>query len=290
MFHISYTYCAGLISLYHLSAMTWEATTTTEELATHTAIHHRYPQGLTLTENLLSPEDYDGVLRSILSAFQAIECDTSEVVTPRGAKKPKRKRTAIHYGPQFDYLTNHVVENPTPIPDWMAPIITKLPVEINQATLQYYPPGAGIPPHIDTHSCFGSHIILYSAGLAVSFEFKPATSHTAEKMFAPRRIKGGPSMTPKSPSPDLNDLPEAVSQAVEVLLPGNSLCVMENEVRYAWTHGIRSRATDTINGQTVPRGNRFSITFRYVSFDGVCKCQFPKWCDTRHQAENTPNT
>lgn len=271
-------------SLVWLIAMGWTATVTSEQLPTHTVTHHRYANGLTLTENLLSPEDYQCLLQHIEKAFAEINCDTSTVITPRGEKKPKRKRTAIHYGPQFDYSTNHVVENPTPIPSWMLPVIDRLPVTINQATLQYYPPGAGIPPHVDTHSCFNTHIISYLAGLPVAFEFRAATSHTAEKMFAPRRVKGGPLATPKSPSPDSNELQ---SPPVEVILPGNSLCVMEDEVRYAWTHGIRSRATDIIDGEVVPRGNRFSITFRQVSFDGVCHCQFPTWCDSRHGAEKT---
>lgn len=233
------------------------------------------PPGLTINSQVLDQHSYLLVVQHIRDEFEAIDCDMLVVEVARGTKKPKRRRTAIHYGPQFDYTTNHVKDNPVPIPKWMQPVVDALPVAINQATLQYYPPGAGIPPHVDTHSCFNTHIISYLVGQPVAMEFKRATDATAAKMFAPRRVVGGPTKEETPPPVDMG------GETIEIMLEDNSLCVMEGEVRYAWTHAIRSRATDIIDGVVVGRGNRFSITFRMVDFSGVCQCSFPKWCDSQ---------
>lgn len=48
----------------------------------------------------------------------------------------------------------------------------------------------------------------------------------------------------------------------EVLLPRKSLLVLEDNSRYNWNHEIKPRKSDKINGKTVKRNTRISITFR----------------------------
>ena len=51
-----------------------------------------------------------------------------------------------------------------------------------------------------------------------------------------------------------------------LLLPARSLLIMAGESRLAWAHYIPSHKADAIQGETVPRGRRLSLTFRQVRF------------------------
>ena len=46
------------------------------------------------------------------------------------------------------------------------------------------------------------------------------------------------------------------------LLEKNSILIIKDESRYKWSHGIRKNKTDIINGKSVNRTRRVSITFR----------------------------
>lgn len=48
----------------------------------------------------------------------------------------------------------------------------------------------------------------------------------------------------------------------EVILPRKSLLVLDDNSRYNWNHEIKSRKSDKINGKTIKRNTRISITFR----------------------------
>ena len=299
----------------------WSPSTRSHNLANgHIQIIKQYPVGLDLINDLLPLEEYQKLLQIIqslfsedapqLGAFAEARSSSQDTNGTRNGqttdKKRKPKRLSVHYGPQYDYSTNHVCENPIPLPPWLSPVIELLPQEINQATIQYYPPGAGIPPHIDTHSCFGKTIISYSLASTVMMEFARATEHTAMKMFSARRCMGGPTSTPTPPPTPSTLLSSTVGtdtasdtsskssmvDSISIPLHPNSLCVMKGEVRYAWTHGIRSRTTDPvfddgdhvgvgIPERAIARSGRYSITFRYVKFDGTCNCPWKRWCDSQ---------
>ena len=294
----------------------WSPSTRSHKLANgHIQIIKQYPVGLDLIDDLLPPEEYQKLLQIIQTLFSEEAPQPGAFAGARSQdthssrngqttdKKRKPRRVSVHYGPQFDYSTNHVRENPTPLPPWLSPVIKLLPHEINQATIQYYPPGAGIPPHIDTHSCFGKTIISYSLASTVMIDFARATEHTAMKMFSARRCVGGPPSTqpPSTPPPLLSstvgtvrDTSSKSSTVDSICIPlhPNSLCVMNGEVRYAWTHGIHSRTTDPVldDGdhagvgtpeRAIARSGRYSITFRYVEFDGTCNCPWKRWCDSQ---------
>lgn len=153
----------------------------------------------------------------------------------------------------------------------------------NQVTIQHYPPGVGIPPHIDTHSCLGTHILSFSLSSTVNMQFQRANEDTKRKMFQPRRCLADKSQTTTKKRAD--EQPQKTKQILEIPLESNSLCIMAGEARYAWTHGIRRRSTDpTPEGEVVPRQDRYSITLRQVEFGAQCECEYHDWCDTRNHA------
>nr|XP_019044303.1 hypothetical protein I302_07587 [Kwoniella bestiolae CBS 10118]OCF23233.1 hypothetical protein I302_07587 [Kwoniella bestiolae CBS 10118] len=278
-----------------------------------------YNNGLTLINHFLPPEAYHVLLETIKEDFRELEetkrreqstipqnHDTiNPSITPKNSQpkaKPKLRRQAIHYGPKYDYTTNHACPNSIPNPTYIQNLIERIKphirgLDINQATIQYYPPGSGIPPHIDTHSCFEDEILSFSLGAGVNMGFQRGDWGTREKMFAPRRCAAiststsnsdvaqntsgsngnATGQTTHSSTPSTSPKPSEPSTYHEIHLPPNSLCIMSNEIRYAWTHGIRSRATD----DGIKRGDRYSITFRKVDFEGVCACQYGVWCDSQ---------
>ena len=74
-------------------------------------------------------------------------------------------------------------------------------------------------------------------------------------------------------------------------LPRRSLLVITGASRYEWTHGIKNRKTDLLDGKQVPRQRRVSLTFRKLS-DTPCDCSFPEQCDTQtalQAAGSTPD-
>lgn len=79
---------------------------------------------------------------------------------------PERSgRLSLHYGYTFDYKTFDIdPEIPfKEFPDWLQPLIpTTESRPPDQVCLQYYPPGTGIPPHVDAH---GPYDQLYALSL-----------------------------------------------------------------------------------------------------------------------------
>ncbi|WWC91574.1 uncharacterized protein L201_006520 [Kwoniella dendrophila CBS 6074] len=308
-----------------------------------------FENGLILINDFLSNEEYDELLEKIKDEFIVLKEGEESSLKPTlssdsggGGEKndkdnssnhqtPKKsksiRRQAIHYGPKYDYTTNHASPNSIPVPKYIEDIIDKMIIiipknnRVNQATIQFYPTGSGIPPHIDTHSCFDEYIISFSLGGKVNMSFQKATPVIAQKMFAPRRCLGGPttstsasslSTTPSAsatslsvPSTnssssssssvqdqalekDMHSKPESESSYHEIPLKPNSLCIMAKEIRYAWTHGIKSRSTDVnpITNQIEKRlDDRYSITFRKVDFDGKCNCDYGVWCDSQQKKD-----
>ncbi|KAL8291495.1 hypothetical protein RQP46_002473 [Phenoliferia psychrophenolica] len=90
-------------------------------------LHKRWDDGLILIEDFVTEKEERMIMEGIL-AEDGWHADTT-------------KRQSRHAGPVFDYSTF-------------------------AANDEYYPPGTGIPPHVDTHSAFGES--LYSLSLASS--------------------------------------------------------------------------------------------------------------------------
>ena len=123
------------------------------------------PEGLHMKLNFVSEEEE----RTILN-FLCIDKDTCWEILSR--------RRVRHFGMRFDYTKNCAVPFdscegdatlPAPIAD-MADRISKYQQQRhpgkkieelipNQCTVNLYDPGAGIPPHIDTHSPFTEFVV-----------------------------------------------------------------------------------------------------------------------------------
>lgn len=225
-------------------------------------------------------------------------------VTPR-TEKPGKKRISQHFGYHFDYTTfGASTTNFTPVPsyinDWVLP---RLPLRDkrdlpDQFTIQYYPPGSGIPPHVDTHSMFGEALYSLSFGSSVPMVFRMSGPNDARKMRLPKRslmasssssdAKQDTTQTEQSqPLPQTRETETETEDSWELLLPARSLLLMQGPSRYGYTHGIRSRKTYIINGETVPRQGRYSITMRTIRRgDEIgCNCAYPGVCDARIREE-----
>ncbi|GAB1315222.1 Fe2OG dioxygenase domain-containing protein [Madurella fahalii] len=221
-----------------------------------------------------------------------------------------KKRISQHFGYHFDYTTFGASEtNFTPVPSYITDFLPRLPIQDyfpDQFTIQYYPPGAGIPPHVDTHSMFGEALYSLSFGSAVPVVFRMSGPNDARKMRLPKRsaaaVQQGASETAErvsgsSPPPtgggaeqsqkEEDRAEEQTHPSWELLLPPRSLLLMTGASRYGYTHGIRPRKTDVIDGQTVQRQGRYSITMRTVRRGNEigCRCEYPGVCDARIREE-----
>ncbi|RSL48641.1 hypothetical protein CEP54_012811 [Fusarium duplospermum] len=163
---------------------------------------------------------------------------------------PERSgRLSLHWGYTFSYKTFGIDEDIPfkPFPDWLVPLLpTTEGRPPDQVCLQHYAPGTGIPPHVDTHGAFDQ---LYALSLGSPLFMQFLDKETGEK--------------------------------TEVDLLPRSMIQMSGDSRLHWTHGIKSRKTDTLPDGTVrPRQDRWSLTYRWLREGGECECGNEKLCDT----------
>lgn len=154
------------------------------------------------------------------------------------------KRKTQHYGYTYDYKKTSV-EKAKDIPKQFTKVFTKL---INskivdnipdQVLVNEYLPGQGISAHVNAKT-FKDNIISITLGSSCIFTLK------SKKGSVPR--------------------------SVDVFLEPGDLILMSDESRYAWSHAIVGRKTDTVTSKTIanvpigkyPRGRRVSVTFRNV--------------------------
>lgn len=246
----------------------------------------RWENGLTLIPEFISEEEE----ATMIAAFHGA-CPESRTLA-----MGSRKRLSLHFGYHFDYTTFGASETTfTPLPKYIEDLLPRLPIQHqipDQFTMQYYPPGAGIPPHVDTHSLFGEALYSLSLGSSVPMQFRKCNARDAWRMRLPKRSLVSDSGTPETSGtstpktepasaqpPEMQDADEAS----ELFLPRRSLLIMLGPSRYGYTHGIRGRRTDQVGGQTVARAGRYSITMRTVKrgADIGCDCDYPGVCDAR---------
>jgi alkylated DNA repair dioxygenase AlkB len=213
------------------------------------------PRGLKFQADFISPSHE----ASLLHIFR----HSLEWPAP---KKPGA-RLSLHYGYTFDYKTFGVDPDIPykPFPDWLKPLIPKLEGGgerlPDQVCLQYYPPGAGIPPHVDTHSAY-DELYALSLGSPVVMQFRRAKDNDKNK----------------DPNGSVG---EVEREFVDVDLPPRSLMQMSGDSRLHWEHGIKKRKKDVLADGTVRmRGDRWSITYRWLREGGECECGNERLCDT----------
>jgi len=147
------------------------------------------------------------------------------------------QRRVQHYGYRYDYKARKV--DPAmylgPLPEWVQDLAHRLEQEYfrvppDQLIVNEYEPGQGISKHVDCVPCFDRTVASLSLGSTCAMELV----HTKNKT------------------------------KVVLLLQPRSLLVLQDEARYDWTHAVPGRKSDTIDGQTLLRSRRLSLTFRKV--------------------------
>ncbi|KAL2129743.1 hypothetical protein VTI74DRAFT_7333 [Chaetomium olivicolor] len=237
--------------------------------------------GLTLIHDFISEDEE----KTMIEAFHA-----------RDPQKEGKRRISQHFGYHFDYTTFGASETHfTPVPSYITNFLPRLPIQSylpDQFTIQYYPPGSGIPPHVDTHSMFGEALYSLSFGSAVPMQFRMSGPNDARKMRLPKRSvqSGTTNLEPATMTATTEQNLKADEEQIptwELVLPPRSLLLMTGPSRYGYTHAIRPRKTDVIDGKTVQRQGRYSITMRTIRRgDEIgCDCAYPGVCDARIREE-----
>lgn len=191
------------------------------------------PHGIFWQDDFITPEHEEDLIR----IFQ----DDLEWPDRNG-------RISIHYGYTFDYKT-FGVDPDIPFKDFPAWLVPLIPTHEgrppDQVCLQHYPPGAGIPPHVDTHSTY-DQLYALSMGAPVVMQFRRG------------------------------------DRRVDVDLRPRSLMRMSGDSRLHWTHSIKKRKTDVVaeDGVPRPRADRWSITYRWLRPGAECGCGDLDLCDT----------
>ena len=206
-------------------------------------------KGLYILNNFITNDEESNILNYI---YQNIWDDTI-------------KRRTQHYGLKFEYKYRKIEDESSVnnFPKWLSELVNKLrenehlkDFNPNQCTINEYTPGAGIAPHIDTHSCFSDTIVSLSLESPITMRFvnKDITNlDTDNCLYGVEK--------------DLYILPK-------------SLLIMKDDARYCYTHGIASRTTDQVNNRILRREKRVSITFREV-VKTECNCKWNLLCDSQ---------
>ena len=173
-----------------------------------------WPAGLVYEPDLLSA----GEERELLEQIEGLSFDE---IRMHGVVA---KRTAKHFGLDYDYEGRAIVEDAQPIPDWILPVRAKAaelaqlgPEELVELLVQRYPEGAQIGWHRDAP--------MFGTVVGVS-------------LLAPARMRfrrGSPGKW----------------ETYELVLEPRSGYVLAGEARTTWQHHVPPT-----------RSERYSITFR----------------------------
>lgn len=184
------------------------------------------------------------------------------------------KRRVQHYGYQFQYQTRNVdvMQRLGKLPGFAHSVVekistlsqlsgaTEVSLPLDQLTVNEYPAGVGLSPHIDTHSAFEGAIISLSLAGPCVMEFQ---RHETEINTSVREDELHP------------------GQHRSIFLSERSLLVLMGEARYRWHHYIPHRKVDFVNGEKIQRNwRRVSFTFRKVRH-GPCTCSYKDFCDSQ---------
>ncbi|CAO3641081.1 unnamed protein product [Cunninghamella blakesleeana] len=132
------------------------------------------------------------------------------------------------------------------------PIMQRQPL-FNQASINYYEQGEGILSHVDLLQ-YEDGIAILSLLSSVCMTMKPATKESISsgyKVVNNDKGKGNQDEYQK-----------------DILLRPGDILLLYGPARYDWEHGIKERIFDVINGETVVRGKRASVSLRYKKVEG----------------------
>lgn len=197
--------------------------------------------GLYYEDNIVS-EDLE---KSTLKWFESKEANEHWFQI---TQSNKNARKVMHFGYKYNYRTGapSKYKDASDLPDILQPyleLIQQIKLtnneEFNQCIVNRYLPGQGIGFHID-HLDYGSNIICFSIGSAAEMEF----------------------VNNKHNNTDENNTNN--NNLIKRYIKRRSVYVMSKKIRYEYKHSMRARKSDTINNRKIPRGIRYSITFRQI--------------------------
>uniref|UniRef100_A0ACD5UTB7 Uncharacterized protein n=1 Tax=Avena sativa TaxID=4498 RepID=A0ACD5UTB7_AVESA len=208
--------------------------------------------------------------------------EEQELLAAVDSKPWKRlaKRRVQHYGYEFLYETRNVDSKQFlgELPSFVSKVLNKIVTFpgvkncttnlVDQLTVNEYPCGVGLSPHIDTHSAFEEMIFSLSLAGPCIMEFR---QYPKGSWRAPSTVNG-------TDEASIQD-PQCIRKAV--FLPPRSMLLMSGEGRYAWHHYIPHHKIDDVSGQVIRRNSRrVSFTFRKVRV-GLCGCEYGQFCDSQ---------
>ncbi|KAH6820413.1 RNA-binding family protein [Perilla frutescens var. hirtella] len=192
------------------------------------------------------------------------------------------KRRVQHYGYEFCYDIRNVntSQHLGELPSFMSPVLERIgsfqgldhaaDTSLDQLTVNEYPPGVGLSPHIDTHSAFEGLIFSLSLAGPCIMEFRKYTTNVWQEDST-----SSSDLENQIPGKKLNFIRKAI------YLPPRSMLLLSGEARYAWHHYIPHHKVDKVNDSLIRRGSRrVSFTLRKVR-QGPCRCEFPQYCDSQ---------
>ncbi|XP_010676685.2 alkylated DNA repair protein ALKBH8 homolog isoform X1 [Beta vulgaris subsp. vulgaris] len=193
------------------------------------------------------------------------------------------KRRVQHYGYEFCYQTRNVdiTKSLGGLPSFVSPVLERISasslhdaatINLDQLTVNEYPPGVGLSPHIDTHSAFEDKIFSLSLAGPCIMEFRRYQGGNWQSDSDPPMSEF---MHKGSPEESRNFLRRAIH------LPPRSILLLSGEARYAWHHYIPHHKIDNVKDNLIRRASRrVSFTLRKVR-TGPCCCEYGQYCDSR---------
>ena len=290
-------------------------------VTTSDALRARGVEGVTLLPNFVTEEEEAAIL-GFLDDREGGTGDAGDDARGNPIGDVVRwqrlaKRRVAHFGFAFDYGTRDASARAENSPDGALPGFCRTILEraraaqdalpegtretgsgferaprCDQLTVNEYPAGVGLAPHVDTHSAFGPAIFSLSlAGNAV-MEFRKLDAEQAETAEGETRAR------------------PTVVERHAIALPRRSMLALAAEARYEWQHYIPHRKRDVVlatererwdseeketregvktrkpvSVKRAPR--RVSLTFRErrdAAAHGPCACAWPAACDSRRGA------
>ncbi|KAL8137110.1 hypothetical protein V2J09_003111 [Rumex salicifolius] len=184
------------------------------------------------------------------------------------------KRRVQHYGFEFSYQTRNVdpKRHLGKLPSFVSPIVERIStcpdldaatnIQLDQLTVNEYPPGVGLSPHIDTHSAFEDAIFSLSLAGPCIMELRRYEDGMWKSEHPTNEVD---MMTEETMEHSISLLRKAI------YLPPRSLLVLSGEGRYAWHHYIPHHKFDLVKDKLIKRSSRrVSFTLRKVRI-GPCR-------------------
>lgn len=194
------------------------------------------------------------------------------------------KRRVQHYGFEFFYQTRNVdpKRHMGSLPSFVSPIVERIStcpdlddaanIQLDQLTVNEYPPGVGLSPHIDTHSAFEDAIFSLSLAGPCVMELRRYEDGTWKSEHPTNKVD-------KITEENIEHSASLLRKAI--YLPPRSMLVLSGEGRYAWHHYIPHHKVDQVKDKLIKRSSRrISFTLRKVRV-GPCQCEYPEYCDSQ---------